>query len=118
MALKKRGVIVVRSKEQTCSDWEKEISNIEEFLVEIKNAKSGKSRRKIMANKVIRCKYDYERKRSQNNTVSQWKTGRFRKVFSDEYDVDVLFYDGTVAHGGTLLINVRNSYPPNYFKKM
>lgn len=115
MALKKKGVIVVKSKEQTCSDWEKEISNIEEFLVEIKNAKS---RRKIMANKVIRCKYDYERKRSRNDTVSQWKKGRFHNVFSDEYDVDVLLYDGTVAYGGTHLITVRNSYPPDYFKKI
>lgn len=105
----------MKSKEQTCLDWEQEICGIEEFCVKIKDAESG---RKIMSNKVIRCKYDYERKRSQNNTVSQWKSGRFRKVFSDEYDVDVLFYNGTVAHGGTLLINVRSSYPPNYFKKM
>lgn len=100
MALKKKGVIVVKSKEQTCSDWEKEISNIEEF-VEIKNAKS--SLRKIMANKVIRCKYDYERKRSQNNTVSQWKTGRFHKVFSDEYSVDVSMFCSTM---GRLLMEV------------
>ena len=77
MALKKKGIIMVKSKEQTCFDWEKEISNTEEFLVKIKDAKSG---RKTMSNKVIRCKYDYERKRSRNDTVSQWKKGRFHNV--------------------------------------
>lgn len=54
--------------------------------------------------------YPYKRARPNDDNVSSWIEGRFRKTYSG-YQVDVLDGNGKTAHGRTLLRNLRATYP-------
>jgi hypothetical protein len=51
----------------------------------------------------------YDKAASGNITVERWKVTRFRPHYPG-YDVDVLYSDGRVAQGNTLLRTIRESY--------
>lgn len=53
--------------------------------------------------------YSYGRKLKGAATVASWRDGRFRQEYPG-FDVQVLFADGSVAHGRTQLATVRSTY--------
>lgn len=82
---------------------EKTIFNIEYFYVNIK-----KDGRNVRSDAVLPINYVAERMTKNAMNVSSFRE-KFNKQFPG-YDVDVLFPDGTVANGNTLLGTVRDRY--------
>jgi hypothetical protein len=55
------------------------------------------------------CRYPYERALKGSNHVKAWRDHRFAKHYPG-FEVQVLNASGHVAHGGTLLTTVRDTY--------
>jgi hypothetical protein len=53
--------------------------------------------------------YRFERGAKDEFTVAHWRAARFRRRYPG-YDAEVLYGDGTIAHGRTKLATVRASY--------
>lgn len=86
------------------------VSNIEAFVRKIEGFEIKIMRNGIDVRSDKRIERQYEAgKRSKNNfTVNEWKE-KFRSQFPG-YDVEVLYADGSIARGNTLLSTVRETY--------
>jgi hypothetical protein len=84
---------------------ERQIAKVEGFNVRIRH---GRDNRDVRGDKTGIPGYDYKRRLGGARNVKDWREGRFARRYPG-YAVDVLKEDGTVAHGGTLLDNVRGS---------
>jgi type I restriction enzyme M protein len=79
-----------------------EILGIEEFAVRFVDPGDGSARKRVDG-------YPFERAARGNWTVAKWRSTRFEPTYWD-YDVEVLKPDGSVAHGKTLLDNLRRAW--------
>ena len=84
---------------------ERRIGNVEQFNVRIRHL-DGRNVRSDMDNIP---QYHFERAARDAMTVADWIEQRFRPSFPG-FGVQVLDGNGEVAHGNTLLENVRDSY--------
>ena len=84
---------------------EKKILNVEGFDVRILHL-TGRDVRGDMEGL---NSYNFERAAKEEMTVNEWKQGKFHPL-NVGFDIEVLLGNGGVAHGGTKLRNVRDSY--------
>ncbi len=90
----------------TIKSVERRIAAIEGFGVTIRHGRDG---RDVRSDKQGIPQYGYERAAKGRMSVKDWRDGRFAQTYPG-FEVDVLNSDGRVAHGGTLLVTVRDSY--------
>jgi hypothetical protein len=85
---------------------EKRIWEVEGFDVKIM---SEDGQMNIRGDKDCLIQYPYERAASDDTTVSEWKTNRFKKTFAN-YEVQVLKSDNTLVSGQMKIGTVRDTY--------
>lgn len=85
---------------------EKRIWEVEGFDVRIM---SEDGQLDVRGDKDCPIQYPYERATSDDATVSEWKTNRFKKTFAN-YEVQVLKADNNPVSGQTKIGTVRDSY--------
>ena len=90
----------------TVKQVERRIEKIEGFRVQILH---GRDRRDVRSDKGGVTQYPYERALKGSNHVKAWRDHRFAKHYPG-FEVQVLNASGHVAHGGTLLTTVRDTY--------
>ena len=90
----------------TIKQVEKRISDIERFDVRILH---GRDHRDVRSDKGNVKQYGYKRALKHSKHVKDWRDGRYAQVYPG-FVVEVLYADGRVAHGRTLLGRVRDSY--------
>jgi hypothetical protein len=90
----------------TVKQVERRIEKIEGFRVQILH---GRDRRDVRSDKGGVTQYPYERALKGSTHVKAWRDHRFAKHYPG-FEVQVLDASGHVAHGGTLLTTVRDSY--------
>lgn len=90
----------------TVKQVERRIEKIEGFRVQILH---GRDRRNVRGDKSGVTQYPYERALKGSNHVKAWRDHRFAKHYPG-FEVQVLNASGHVAHGGTLLTTVRDTY--------
>ena len=90
----------------TVKQVERRIEKIEGFRVQILH---GRDRRDVRSDKGGVTQYPYERALKGSNHVKAWRDHRFAKHYPG-FEVQVLDASGHVAHGGTLLTTVRDTY--------
>lgn len=83
----------------------REIGAVEKFEIEVLTAEGKAEDLKKNGFDV----YNHARAAKGSMTVTDWKTGRFKKKYP-AYDCNVLFENGEIAHGNTTLAKVRSSY--------
>jgi len=90
----------------TVKQVERRIEKIEGFRVQILH---GRDRRDVRGDKGGVTQYPYERALKGSNHVKAWRDHRFAKHYPG-FEVQVLNASGHVAHGGTKLTTVRDTY--------
>ena len=90
----------------TIGDIEWRIEQVEGFRVRIRHGRDGSDVRSDRGNLK---QYGYKNALMRSKRVKEWRDGRFALTYPG-FVVDVLTADGNVAHGRTLLCNVRETY--------
>jgi len=91
----------------TLGEAEEGIFKVEHFCVAFLHA-SGRNAR---SNKTGFLPYPYKYKLDDDLTVADWIKKRGRPTYAEHgYDIAVLYADGTRAHGGTKLRQIRANY--------
>jgi hypothetical protein len=90
----------------TIRQVERRILDIEGFKVRIRH---GRDLRDVRSDKSNVKQYGFRRALKHSKSVKEWRDGRFALSYPG-FVVDVLNAGGEVAHGGTLLGTVRDSY--------
>lgn len=90
----------------TVKQVERRIEKIEGFRVQILHGRDG---RDVRSDKGGVPQYPFERALKGSNNVKAWRDHRFAQQYPG-FDVEVLDASGRVAHGGTLLTTVRDTY--------
>jgi hypothetical protein len=85
---------------------ERRIAEIEGFKVRVRHSHGG---RDVRSDKANVKQYPYKRALKHSKNVKAWREGRFANTYPG-YSVEVLDAEGHVAHGGTLLVTVRDGY--------
>jgi hypothetical protein len=91
----------------TIRSVERQIRRVEGFDVRILY---GRERRDVRGDKEGVPGYAFKRAMKHEANVAQWRRQRFSRRYPG-YDVAVLHYDRTRAHGATLLGTLRREYP-------
>lgn len=90
----------------TVEQLERRIFEVERFRIRIRH---GRDRRDVRSDKGNVRQYGYKRALKRSKSVNQWRKERFAPAYPG-FIVEVLDADEKVAHGLTLLGNVRDSY--------
>lgn len=90
----------------TIKSVERSIRQLEGFDVRFRHEHDG---RDVRSDRRNLPGFGYERRAKDDFSVSEWKRQRFGRKYPS-FAVDVLNYDGSVAHGAKKLENVRKTY--------
>jgi hypothetical protein len=90
----------------TIKQVEARIAHVEGFNVRIRHGRDG---RDVRSDKGNVKQYSFKRALKHSKSVKDWREGRFVRSYPG-YAVEVLRADGSVAHGRSLLGNVRDGY--------
>lgn len=90
----------------TIKQVETKIFEVEGFQVHILHGRDG---RDVRSDKANVKQYPYRRALKHHKNVKSWREGRFASAYPG-FAVEVLYANGSVAHGGTLLGTVRDDY--------
>ena len=90
----------------TIKQVEQRIFDIEGFDVRILHARDS---RDVRSDKSSVKQYGYKRALKHSKSVKAWRDSRFARTYPG-FSVEVLDASRRVAHGGTLLGTVRDSY--------
>jgi hypothetical protein len=90
----------------TVKNVERQIFRREGFRVQFRHKQTGRNVRDGLEG--IRS-YPYAKMARNKWSVKYWREQRFNQCFPG-FNVCVLMYDRSVAHGGTLLATVRDTY--------
>lgn len=90
----------------TVQSVERQIQRREGFKVQFRNQTTG---RDVKGNYDGLPSYPYKNMARNHWSVKRWKEERFNQYYSG-FNARILRADGYVAHGGTLLATVRDTY--------